>query len=45
MGGRNGGSGEGFSGITIKDSWMKPRGLESREGGGDGYSGWENGGG
>ena len=25
--------GEGFSGTTIKDTWAKPRGLGSREGG------------
>ena len=29
--------GEGFSGTTIKDTWTKPRGLEAREGCGDGW--------
>ena len=28
--------GEGFSGTTIKDTWTKPRGVGSGEGGGDG---------
>ena len=32
-----GGKGEGFSGTTIKDTWTKPRGLEAREGCGDGW--------
>ena len=30
---------EGFSGTTIKDTWTKPRGVESGEGGGDGWGG------
>ena len=37
-------TGEGFSGTTIKDTWTKPSGVESREGGGDGWGGgqrWE----
>ena len=35
-----GGSGEGFSGTTIKDAWTKPRGVvEAREGSRDGQ-GW-----
>ena len=34
-----GGRGEGFSGTTIKDTWTKPRGVEAREGGGDGWGG------
>ena len=29
--------GEGFSGTTIKDTWTKPRVVESSEGGGDGW--------
>ena len=39
MGGDNAGWGEEerFSGMTIKDTWTKPRGaVESGEGGGDG---------
>ena len=32
--------GEGFSGTTIKDTWTKPEGgVESGEGGGDGWDG------
>ena len=31
--------GEGFSGTTIKDTWTKTRGVESREGGRDGWGG------
>ena len=31
--------GEGFSGTTIKNTWTKPRGVESGEGGGDGWGG------
>ena len=34
-----GGKGEGFSGTTIKDTWTKPRGVESGEGGGDSWVG------
>ena len=34
-----GGSGEGFSGTTIKDTWTKPRAVEAGEGGGDGWGG------
>ena len=30
-----GGKGEGFSGTTLKDTWTKPRGVESGEVGGD----------
>ena len=33
MGGRE----EEFSGTNIKDTWTKPRGVEAREGGGDGW--------
>ena len=36
-----GGSGEGFSGTTIKDTWTKPRAVEAREGGGFGCGGRE----
>ena len=32
-----GGNGEGFAGTTMKDTWTKPRGVESGEGGGDGW--------
>ena len=36
----NGGErGKGFSGTTIKDTWTKPRQVEAREGGGDGWGG------
>ena len=31
------GTGEGFSGICIKDTWAKPRGVGSRVGIGDGW--------
>ena len=32
--------GEGFTGITIKDTWTKPRGrVEAGEGGGFGWGG------
>ena len=31
--------GEGFSGTAIKDTWTKPRGVESGEGGRDGWGG------
>ena len=31
--------GERFSGKTIKNTWTKPRRMESGEGGGDGLSG------
>ena len=31
--------GEGFSGTTIKDTWTKPRGVESGEGGMEGWCG------
>ena len=31
--------GAGFSGTTIKDTWTKPRGMESGEGGRDDW-GW-----
>ena len=35
---------EGFSGITIKDTWTKPRGrVETREGGGFGWGGGSGG--
>ena len=34
-----GGKGEWFSGTTIKDTWTKPRRLESGEGGEDGWCG------
>ena len=30
------GKGEGFLGTSMKDTWTKPRGLESGVGGGDG---------
>ena len=45
MGGDNGGRVEGSSGTTIKDTWTKPRGVEAREGGGDGWGGRGIGGG
>ena len=32
--------GEEFSGTTIKDMWTKPKGVESGEGGGDGWGWW-----
>ena len=35
----SGGKCEVFSGTTIKDTWTKPRGVESGEGGGDGQGG------
>ena len=31
--------GEGFTETTIKDTWTKPRGVESGEGNGDGWGG------
>ena len=31
------GNGKGFSGTTVKDTWTKPRGVGSGEGGGDGW--------
>ena len=31
--------GEGFSGTTIKDTWTKPRWVQSGEGNGDGWRG------
>ena len=34
-----GGSGEVFLGTTIKDLWTKPRGVQAREGSGDGWGG------
>ena len=34
-----GGKVEGFSGTTIKDTWTKPRGVESGEGGEGGWWG------
>ena len=33
------GRGEGFVGATLKDTWTKPRGVESGEGGGDSWGG------
>ena len=39
MGGCNGGEGEVFTGITIKDTWTKARGSGNR-GGWRGYLGW-----
>ena len=39
MGGDNGEQG-GFSETTIKDTWKKTRGVESRERGGDGWGWW-----
>ena len=32
---------EGFWGISIKDTWTKPKAGGAREGGGDGWSGEE----
>ena len=32
-----GGNGEGFAGTTMKDTWTKPRGVGSGEGGRDGW--------
>ena len=40
MGRYKGGECEGASRTTIKDTWTKPRGVESGEGGGDGWGGW-----
>ena len=37
--------GERFSRTTIKDSWTKPRGVESGKGDGDGWGGSGSGGG
>ena len=34
-----GGKWEGFSGTCIKDTWIKPTGVEAGEGGGDGWGG------
>ena len=31
--------GEGLSGTCIKDTWTKPKGVESRVGGGDRWAG------
>ena len=40
-----GGSGGGFSGATIKDTWTKPRGrVDAGEGGGFGWGGERSGG-
>ena len=39
MGGKRGPS--PFSGATIKDTWTKPRGMESGERGGDGWGAGE----
>ena len=33
--------GEGFTGTTIKDTWTKPRAVESGEGGRDSWGGGE----
>ena len=38
-GDKEGGRGEGFLGTPTKDTWTKPRGVESGEGGGDGWGG------
>ena len=39
------GKGEGFSETTIKDTWTKPKGVEAREGGEDGWGVGGSGGG
>ena len=36
-----GGKGAGFSGTCIKDTWTKPKGVESRVRSGDGWVGGE----
>ena len=36
---------EGFSGTTIKDTWTKPKRVESGEGGGGAWGGAGSGGG
>ena len=44
MGGNSGWEkGEGFSGTSIKDTWTKPKGVESRVGSGEGWDGGSGG--